>query len=244
MSLVGCPLARSRPTRSSLRWRAARGERNRAVPTGLAERGRRSHISPRRGGVSPARRKEWRPTVLFRGDQGIRPHQGGFAGAHHPSDTAARQRLPHSRPQPSGRPRRDHRPRCRASATPFRPCWRATSSGKRAVGLPRWKIARMIGNVAVDAAVGAIPVAGDAFDLFFKANERNLRIINEHLSTARRRSRALRCGWARKNPSFGLGRCAAADPRFAIGCHPRRRPAIAERRHARDGRAEFICGSR
>src|ERR671914_1217454 len=51
----------------------------------------------------------------------------------------------------------------------------------RQLGLPRWKVARMIGNVAVDTAIGAIPVAGDAFDLFFKANERNLRIINEHL---------------------------------------------------------------
>ena len=51
----------------------------------------------------------------------------------------------------------------------------------RQLGLPRWKIARMVGNVAVDTAIGAIPVAGDAFDLFFKANERNLRIINEHL---------------------------------------------------------------
>ena len=49
------------------------------------------------------------------------------------------------------------------------------------LGLPRWKIARMIGNVAVDTAIGAIPVAGDAFDLFFKANERNLRIVHEHL---------------------------------------------------------------
>jgi Domain of unknown function (DUF4112) len=51
----------------------------------------------------------------------------------------------------------------------------------RQLGLPRWKIARMIGNVAVDTAIGAIPVAGDAFDLFFKANERNLRIVHEHL---------------------------------------------------------------
>ena len=54
----------------------------------------------------------------------------------------------------------------------------------RQLGLPRWKIARMIGNVAVDTAIGAIPVAGDAFDLFFKANERNLRIIREHLKRA------------------------------------------------------------
>lgn len=51
----------------------------------------------------------------------------------------------------------------------------------RQLGLPKWKIARMIGNLAVDTAIGAIPVAGDAFDLFFKANERNLRIIHEHL---------------------------------------------------------------
>ena len=51
----------------------------------------------------------------------------------------------------------------------------------RQLGLPRWKIARMIANVAVDTAIGAIPIAGDAFDLFFKANERNLRIIHEHL---------------------------------------------------------------
>ena len=56
----------------------------------------------------------------------------------------------------------------------------------RQLGLPRWKIARMIGNVAVDTAIGAIPVAGDAFDLFFKANERNLRIVHEHLKLAPR----------------------------------------------------------
>ena len=36
----------------------------------------------------------------------------------------------------------------------------------RQLGLPRWKIARMIGNVAVDTAIGAIPLAGDVFDVF------------------------------------------------------------------------------
>ncbi|WP_262028199.1 DUF4112 domain-containing protein [Microvirga sp. Mcv34] len=51
----------------------------------------------------------------------------------------------------------------------------------RRLGLPRWKIARMIGNVAFDTAIGAIPLAGDVFDVFFKANQRNLRIIHEHL---------------------------------------------------------------
>ena len=39
----------------------------------------------------------------------------------------------------------------------------------------------MAGNVAFDTAVGAIPLAGDAFDLFFKSNTRNLRIVKRHL---------------------------------------------------------------
>jgi hypothetical protein len=61
----------------------------------------------------------------------------------------------------------------------------------RQLGLPRWKIARMIGNVAVDTAIGAIPLAGDVFDVFFKANERNLRIIHDHLGTPKRGPRVI-----------------------------------------------------
>jgi hypothetical protein len=56
----------------------------------------------------------------------------------------------------------------------------------RQLGLPRWTIARMIGNVAVDTAIGVIPFAGDVFDVFCKANERNLRIVHEHLGTPKR----------------------------------------------------------
>lgn len=51
----------------------------------------------------------------------------------------------------------------------------------RQLGLPRWKIARMIGNVAADTVLGAIPLAGDVFDVFFRANRRNMRIVREHL---------------------------------------------------------------
>ncbi|MFC4172204.1 DUF4112 domain-containing protein [Microvirga sp. GCM10011540] len=61
----------------------------------------------------------------------------------------------------------------------------------RQLGLPRWKIARMIANVAVDTAVGAIPIAGDLFDVYFKANERNLRIIHEHLGMPKRGPREI-----------------------------------------------------
>jgi hypothetical protein len=56
----------------------------------------------------------------------------------------------------------------------------------RQLGLPRWKIARMIGNLAVDTAIGAIPIAGDVFDVFFKSNERNLRILHDHLGLPKR----------------------------------------------------------
>jgi len=49
------------------------------------------------------------------------------------------------------------------------------------LGLPKWKLWRMAGNVAFDTAVGAIPVAGDLFDLLFRSNSRNLRIVKRHL---------------------------------------------------------------
>ncbi len=49
------------------------------------------------------------------------------------------------------------------------------------LGLPKWKIWRMAGNVLFDSAVGAVPVAGDLFDFLFRSNTRNLRIIKRHL---------------------------------------------------------------
>ena len=49
------------------------------------------------------------------------------------------------------------------------------------LGVPRVVVARMLLNSAVDLAVGAIPVVGDAFDLWFKANTRNLRLMQRHL---------------------------------------------------------------
>jgi len=49
------------------------------------------------------------------------------------------------------------------------------------LGLPRWKLWRMAGNVAFDTAIGAIPVAGDVFDFLFRSNTRNLRIVRRHL---------------------------------------------------------------
>jgi hypothetical protein len=50
-----------------------------------------------------------------------------------------------------------------------------------ALGLPRIVVARMLFNVALDFVVGAIPVAGDAFDLWFKANARNVGLMRSYL---------------------------------------------------------------
>jgi hypothetical protein len=47
----------------------------------------------------------------------------------------------------------------------------------RALGAPWHITARMLGNVAIQGVVGAVPVAGDAFDVLFRANIRNVRML-------------------------------------------------------------------
>ena len=49
------------------------------------------------------------------------------------------------------------------------------------LGLPKWKLWRMGGHIAFDTAIGAVPLIGDAFDLVYKSNTKNLRIIKRHL---------------------------------------------------------------
>jgi hypothetical protein len=50
----------------------------------------------------------------------------------------------------------------------------------RRLGVPSEKLARMVGNVAADALIGAVPVAGDIFDVFFKSHRRNMDLILDH----------------------------------------------------------------
>ena len=50
-----------------------------------------------------------------------------------------------------------------------------------ALGVPKHVLTRMIGNVAVDAFTGVVPVLGDAFDMFWRANRRNVKLLREHL---------------------------------------------------------------
>ncbi|WP_100868179.1 DUF4112 domain-containing protein [Novosphingobium kunmingense] len=51
----------------------------------------------------------------------------------------------------------------------------------RNLGLSRWQVWRMLGNVGVDTVVGAVPLAGDLFDFLYRSNTRNLKIIRSHL---------------------------------------------------------------
>ena len=49
------------------------------------------------------------------------------------------------------------------------------------LGAPKWLIARMIGNMAIDTTIGAIPLLGDAFDVMFRANMKNMALLRRHL---------------------------------------------------------------
>jgi len=48
------------------------------------------------------------------------------------------------------------------------------------LGVSRWVLARMFGNVAVDLVVGSLPILGDLFDAVWTANERNRRLVEAH----------------------------------------------------------------
>lgn len=49
------------------------------------------------------------------------------------------------------------------------------------LGMSKFHLARMTGNIAFDTLVGAVPLVGDAFDLLFRSNTRNLRIVRRWL---------------------------------------------------------------
>jgi hypothetical protein len=53
----------------------------------------------------------------------------------------------------------------------------------RALGAPWHVTARMLGNVAIQGTVGTVPLAGDAFDVLYRANMRNARILRRWLDT-------------------------------------------------------------
>jgi hypothetical protein len=55
----------------------------------------------------------------------------------------------------------------------------------RRAGIPKPTILRMMANVGIDAAAGAIPFLGDAFDFAFKANRKNLALYRDAMTGMR-----------------------------------------------------------
>ena len=51
-------------------------------------------------------------------------------------------------------------------------------------GLEKPKISQMVQNIALETFVGFIPIVGDIFDFYFKANLKNLDILEQHLAQA------------------------------------------------------------
>jgi hypothetical protein len=67
------------------------------------------------------------------------------------------------------------------------------------LGASRWTTARMYSNWGIDVTVGAIPIVGDLFDLAWKSNTKNLRLLIRDLEkreakAARRMSREPQSG--------------------------------------------------
>ena len=51
----------------------------------------------------------------------------------------------------------------------------------RNLGMSKWQISRMAGNVGFDWLLGLIPFVGAVPDFFFRSNTRNLKLIKRHL---------------------------------------------------------------
>jgi len=51
----------------------------------------------------------------------------------------------------------------------------------RQLGAPPWLIARMMANTLLDTTIGAIPLVGDAFDLMFRANMKNMALLRRYV---------------------------------------------------------------
>ena len=64
------------------------------------------------------------------------------------------------------------------------------------LGAPKIVLTRMAFNVGLEGLVGIVPFAGDAFDAVFKANQRNVKLLNSWLDEPKKAERA--------NRAFGI----------------------------------------
>lgn len=80
----------------------------------------------------------------------------------------------------------------------------------RNLGMSKWQMTRMAGNVGVDTLLGAIPWVGAIPDFFFRSNTRNLKIIKRHLDRHHPATMTL-------DQSSSSARSRPAPPRSAQG---------------------------
>jgi Domain of unknown function (DUF4112) len=57
-------------------------------------------------------------------------------------------------------------------------CWVLYEAHR--LGVPPLLLIRMIGNVVVEGMAGTVPIAGDLFDIRWRANRRNVRLLREY----------------------------------------------------------------
>ena len=74
----------------------------------------------------------------------------------------------------------------------------------RQLGVSKLTLWRMVGNTLIDTVVGAVPLVGDAFDVVFKANMKNLRLLQRHLEKQ---------GYQTAAPGAGFGPIIQGDYR-------------------------------
>ena len=53
----------------------------------------------------------------------------------------------------------------------------------RKMGAPNALLLKMATNSGIDFGVGSVPILGDVFDMFFKSNTRNLKMLTEFMAT-------------------------------------------------------------
>jgi hypothetical protein len=57
-------------------------------------------------------------------------------------------------------------------------------------GASGFLLARMVLNIVIDALLGSIPIIGDMFDVAFKANQINMRLMHEHYAEGKHQGSA------------------------------------------------------
>lgn len=55
------------------------------------------------------------------------------------------------------------------------------------LGASRWTLTKMVGNVLLDFVIGIVPLVGDLLDVTFRANRRNMKLLEKELQKQQKR---------------------------------------------------------